>query len=133
MAVDDRLQELLERLGRTLSEALSESDDAAQVVETVHRAGLSLFLRLEPRRNKDGSCAIRLVPASEPRRRAASSTSEAKRDPTGGLRPDRIPLPQRATYRLEQADVEYLRELGIDPSRTGRSKASRERTNRDQS
>lgn len=28
----------------------------------------------------------------------------------------------RASYRLDQSDVDFLRSVGIDPSRTGRSK-----------
>lgn len=29
----------------------------------------------------------------------------------------------RANYRLDQSDVDFLRSVGIDPSRTGRSKS----------
>jgi hypothetical protein len=31
--------------------------------------------------------------------------------------------PPRPSYRLDQSDVDFLRSLGIDPSRTGRSKS----------
>jgi len=143
VSVDDRLQELLERLGRTLGDALANADTASEVVEAARREGVSLYLRLEPHRNEDGSRGLRLVPAEDPEAPSADeneSAIEAGSDVRPGLgrrsaarlRRAQLRLPRAqppgvrpASYRLDQADVEFLRKLGIDPSRTGRSKSSR--------
>ena len=132
MSVDDRLQEILERLGRTLGNALSSSEAAAEAVETARREGVSLYLRLEPREG-DGARGIRLVPAEDPQSegdrspRDESTRSESRT--SARLRRARLRAQtQRAAYRLDQSDVEFLRQLGIDPSRTGRSKSGRGRT-----
>lgn len=126
MSVDDRLQELLERLGRTLGNALASSEAAAEAVETARREGVSLYLRLEPHEG-DGARGIRLVPAEDPQSLDRSSGRESRT--TARLRRARLRAQlQRAAYRLDQADVEFLRQLGIDPSRTGRSKSGRGRS-----
>ena len=140
MSVDDRLQELLARLGRTLGEALAESEAAAEVVEAVRREGLSLYLRLEPQIHDDGSRGIRFLPVEEtspvedmndaamrrPQSEAQADVLDLGRRSVARLRRARLRAqPQRATYRLDQTDVDFLRQLGIDPSRTGRRKTGR--------
>jgi hypothetical protein len=140
VSVDDRLQELLARLGRTLGDALAESEAAAEVVEAVRREGLSLYLRLEPKIHDDGSRGIQVVPVEEtspvedwvddavrlPSSEAQMDVSDSGRRSAARLRRARhCAQPQRAGYRLDQTDVDVLRQLGIDPSRTGRSKPGR--------
>lgn len=133
VSVDDSLQDLLARLGRTLGDALAESEAAAEVVERVRREGLSLYLVLEPRRSEDGSRGIRLVPVDEPLQSRPSDGEEEGAEETATRRRSAARLrrarlraqPHRAEYRLDQSDVDFLRTLGIDPSRTGRSKSGR--------
>lgn len=129
MSVDDSLQKMLERLGRAVSRAMAESDAAADVVDRVRREGLSLYLVLEPTQNEDGGRGVQLMSGAQgraasegpagPERLAERASDESGRHD----RPRRrARTPGRAGYRLNQRDVDLLKSMGIDPSRTGRNK-----------
>ncbi len=45
--MDDHLKELLEQLGSAISESLSESEDIADTIAELRRAGYDVFLVLE--------------------------------------------------------------------------------------
>ncbi len=45
--MDDHLKELLQQLGSAISESLSESEDIAEAIAELRRAGYDVFLVLE--------------------------------------------------------------------------------------
>lgn len=121
MSVDDSLQGMLERLGRAVSRAMADSEAAAEVVDRVRREGLSIYLVLESTENEDGSRGIQLVPSRGSTAGSPAAEVQAHRLERPRKR-QRSRAPGRASYRLNQEDVDLLKSMGIDPSRTGRSK-----------
>ena len=45
--MDDHLKELLQQLGNAINESLSESEDIAEAIAEIRRAGYDVFLVLE--------------------------------------------------------------------------------------
>ena len=98
--MEPRLKQLLEELTRSLCEAMAESAEVHDRLESIRREGYTLNLFLDCKRSADeGSDADR----SSPTRR---------------------PLPPPA-FRINGRDLAFLRSVGIDPTRRTRSRSSR--------
>lgn len=98
--MEPRLKQLLEELTRSLCEAMAESPEVHDRLESIRREGYTLNLFLDCKRSgEDGS---------DP-----DKSSSARR-----------PLPP-PTFRINGRDLAFLRSVGIDPTRRTRSRTSR--------
>ena len=80
--MDDRLKELLQQLGSAINESLSESEDIAEAIAEIRRAGYDVFLVLEAtigfnkRPEEEGSRAVSQVPSAQFRPSQISFTAQ---------------------------------------------------------
>ena len=80
--VDDRLKELLQQLGSAINESLSESEDIAEAIAEIRRAGYDVFLVLEAtigfnkRPQKQEGGAISQAPSADFRPSQISFTAQ---------------------------------------------------------
>ncbi|MCY3590807.1 MAG: hypothetical protein OXH32_04130 [Acidobacteria bacterium] len=97
--MEPRLKQLLEDLTRSLCEAIAESPEVHDRLESIRREGytLNLFLDCKPCESDD-----------------AARTEEAPRRPA-----------QPPPFRINGRDLAFLRSVGIDPTRKARSRTSR--------
>lgn len=112
---------MLRDLGRALSQAMSESSDVNQALRRIHEEGYGLIILLDRRSDRasdraegEGPRAERAIPApASPRK----SLPGAVRGPTGAP----------PGFRIDGADLAFLRSIGIDPTRRvhGRPRRSR--------
>lgn len=98
--MEPRLKQLLEELTRSLCEAMAESPEVHDRLESIRREGYTLNLFLDCKRSgeDDGD---------------HDRNSSARR-----------PLPP-PTFRINGRDLAFLRSVGIDPTRRTRSRTSR--------
>ena len=102
MPRDDQLRAMLRDLGRSLAHAISASEDIHEAVRRFHREGFTLQLRLDCRHEVDD--------------REAGIQLSSGQAGVGGT--PREPISERSPeFRLDGEDVEFLRSLGIDPTR----------------
>ena len=99
--MEPRLKQLLEDLTRSLCEAIADSSEVHDRLESIRREGytLNLFLDCKPFESDDESDA----------------EDEANRRP--------VPAPP---FRIDGRDLAFLRSVGIDPTRKARSRTSRQ-------
>ena len=107
--MEPRLKQLLEELTRSLCEAMAESPEVHDRLESIRREGYTLNLFLDCKKSGDDD--------SE-----AGDGSSTGRDSS-----TRRPLPP-PTFRINGRDLAFLRSLGIDPTRRTRSRSSRRTT-----
>ncbi len=80
--VDDRLKELLQQLGSAINESLSESEDIAEAIAEIRRAGYDVFLVLEAtigfnkRPQEEGSRTVSQAPSAQVRPSQISFTAQ---------------------------------------------------------
>ena len=98
--MEPRLKQLLEELTRSLCEAIAESPEVHDRLESIRREGytVNLFLDCKPAENDD-----------EARPRTATRRTR--------------PAPP---FRIDGRDLAFLRSVGIDPTRKARSRRSRQ-------
>lgn len=100
MAIDQAMRRMLRDFGRALSEAISDSTEAAAKLRQIRDRGYSLYLLL------DGASAVREIDEE-----ALTVPEEARRPARGE--------PQ---FRINGDDLAFLRSVGIDPTRRRRSR-----------
>lgn len=98
--MEPRLKQLLEDLTRSLCEAIAESPEVHDRLESIRREGytLNLFLDCKPLESDD----------------EAGAEAETRRP---------VPPP---SFRINGRDLAFLRSVGIDPTRKARSRTSRQ-------
>lgn len=99
--MEPRLKQLLEDLTRSLCEAIADSSEVHDRLESIRQEGytLNLFLDCKPFESDD----------------EADTEDEASRRP--------VPAPP---FRINGRDLAFLRSVGIDPTRKARSRTSRQ-------
>ena len=98
--MEPRLKQLLEELTRSLCEAMAESPEVHDRLESIRREGYTLNLFLDCKRSSDDDSD-------------ADESSSTRR-----------PLPP-PTFRINGRDLAFLRSVGIDPTRRTRRRSSR--------
>ena len=98
--MEPRLKQLLEELTRSLCEAMAESPEVHDRLESIRSEGYTLNLFLDCKRSGDDDSD-------------ADKNSSTRR-----------PLPP-PTFRINGRDLAFLRSVGIDPTRRTRSRSSR--------
>lgn len=84
----------MERLSEELSQAIAESPEVGEKLQELRTAGYKLSLLLDCKRSEAEAerAAVRRLPAGEP------------------------------SFRINAQDLAFLRSVGIDPTRKGRSR-----------
>lgn len=103
--MEPRIKKLLEELSELLRDVISESPDAVEKVDAIQDEGYALHLLLDcqpssesdAEENEDGS--------------AAEAEDDTESMPAAGS--DSRPV----TFRINAADLRFLRSVGIDPTR----------------
>lgn len=88
--VDDQLRNLLAELSRSLYEALAESPEVGRKLDKIRQEGYSVYLLVDGNRRGESKA---LTPPALPAR-------------------DREP-----EFRIDLQDLQFLRSIGIDPTR----------------
>ena len=94
---DDELRSMLKDLGRSLSRAISSSDNVHEAVQRFRDEGYRLHLVLDCQHEDED-------------RKAQIQLSAARPSPS----------PEEPTFRVDGDDVAFLRSIGIDATRPGR-------------
>lgn len=103
---DTKIRQMLQDLGQALAQAMSDSEEVNEVVRRIREEGYSLQLLLDYKQDRQRNVHIELAdPPPHQRRLLPASTAENARPPG---------------FRLASDDVEWLKELGIDPTRSVR-------------
>jgi len=95
--VDDQLRNLLAELSRSLYEALAESPEVGRKLDRIRQEGYSVYLLVDGNRRGEVKA---LTPAAPPAK-------------------DREP-----EFRIDLQDLQFLRSIGIDPTRRLRRRKS---------
>lgn len=112
---------MLRDLGRALSEAISESSDVNQALRRIHEEGYGLIILLDRRGDRSPE-----RPRGEGFRpeRAIPAPASPRRSLPGAVRGTRSASP---TFRIDGADLAFLKSIGIDPTRRVRGQPRRSR------
>lgn len=107
---------MLRDLGRALSEAMSESSEVHQALRRIHEEGYGLVILLDRRSGRASG------------RGSGEQAIPAPASPRGSLpgavrRPDGAP----PAFRIDGADLAFLKSIGIDPTRRVRGRPRRSR------
>lgn len=119
--MSDRIQQILQDLGRAVAGAMHGADPVHDVVRRLRRHGYEFEMLLDLRvRPEDDPIARLGVGALQISNRVESPTgqSESPQLPETDARAD-VETP---AFRLDADDARFLRDLGIDPTRTGKSR-----------
>lgn len=113
---------MLRHLGRTLAEAIAGSSDAHRVLEHLRAEGYGLYLLLD-RHGRLDPTEIRALLESDGDGRDGAVREMWNRQ-TGALETPETPSPPapEPTFRINQADLAFLRSVGIDPTRQVKSR-----------
>jgi hypothetical protein len=90
--LDDKLHTMLRELRRALSEAISESSEVSRTLRKIREEGYSLYLLVDCKREVDDPEALALT---------------APRWPTSG----------EPAFQIDGRDLNFLKSIGIDPTR----------------
>ncbi len=93
---DEKIRRMLNDFGRALIQAIHGSSEVNGAARNISREGYSLYLVLD---GKEDEARLELTSRGEP----------ARHQP-----------PARPKFRLNSDDVEFLRSVGIDPTRAVR-------------
>ena len=94
---DEKIRRMLNDFGRVLIQAIHGSSEVNGAARKISREGYSLYLVLDGK--EEDAARLELTSRAEP----------ARREPS-----------RRPRFRLNSDDVELLRSLGIDPTRSVR-------------
>lgn len=97
------IRQWLQDLGRAVAEAMAGSTEVTSTVHRIQEQGFSLYLVLDAKETEQ-----------QPRFDLTTSA---------GASPER-PAEKPADFRLDGEDVAWLKELGIDATRTGKRRRS---------
>lgn len=117
--LDDRMRQILRDLGRALSEALADSSDVDEVLRRVRAEGynLSIVLDREGGTDREPTTHQRGLLGDE---RSTTPLASGHRMPIGAGSRSLAPRgTQESTpsFRIDAADLAFLRSIGIDPTR----------------
>ncbi|MEM1248405.1 MAG: hypothetical protein AAGK22_18665 [Acidobacteriota bacterium] len=104
--MEPRIKKLLEELSELLRDVISDSPEAVEKVDAIQDEGYSLHLLLD------------CQPSSDSEAEAEDDDAEGvevvdSESPVSESRPDAVP----AAFRINAADLRFLRSVGIDPTR----------------
>ena len=91
--LDDKLHQMLRELRRALSEAISESPEVNRTLRKIREEGYSLYLLVDCKRDVDDREPVALT---------APRWSSSSSDPA---------------FQIDGRDLNFLRSIGIDPTR----------------
>ena len=112
MAVDQRVKQMMEELGKALAQAIRTSSDVSEAIRKIRHRGMSPHLILSCERGVEG------------RRNGMPVHGGADALPSGAAEE---PSPGESEFRLNGRDVALLKSMGIDPTRRGRTPRRRRR------
>ena len=108
MAENEKIEKLLQDLGRAIAEAMASSVGVSSALQRFHRQDFSIYLVLD---GQDRDHCLQLeVSAVETPSLPSGSSIESAREPE---------------FRLDGRDVAWLQSLGIDATRSGKRRRSR--------
>lgn len=117
--MDARLRRKLKDFGRALTEAISESSEAARRLDELRQEGYDLYLLVDGSESDDDD-------RQERAQRALQRSPRQLPVRASGHRSERpAPPPREPVFRIDSRDVAFLRSVGIDPTRPGRSRRRR--------
>ena len=94
---DDKIRQMLHDFGRALIHAIATSSEVSGTVRKIRQEGYSLYLVLDCKQDRERSAQkIELTTRKVP--------------------------PQEPAFRLDGRDVSFLKELGIDPTRSAKGR-----------
>ncbi len=112
MAVDQRVKQMMEELGKALAQAIRTSSDVSEAIRKIRHRGMSPHLILSCERGVEG------------RRNGMPVHGGADALPSGAV--EEL-SPGESEFRLNGRDVALLKSMGIDPTRRGRTPRRRRR------
>lgn len=101
--MDDRLKQLLKELGAAINESISASEEVNQQIQRIKDEGYNLYVFL------DATIGLN--------REGDTDTSETTERHEVGAAMVRRELPKEVQFRIDMNDLNFLRTLGIDPTR----------------
>lgn len=101
MEMDDKIKKMLEELGAAINEAVSESTSVNGHIQKIRDEGYELYVMLDATIGINQSDEEN--PAAETRQRLALPAGEAQ-------------------FRIDVDDLNFLRSVGIDPTRKVKSR-----------
>lgn len=113
------MRRILTDFGRALVQAISSSPEAGGTVRKIRDEGLTLYLVLDGK-----SSGERLARRLDLAIRALSSRHGSIQTGSRPTAPD-PPVPAEPVFRINSRDVAFLKSLGIDPTRSVRSRSRR--------
>ena len=119
MAVDQRVKQMMEELGKALAQAIRTSSDVSEAIRKIRHRGMSPHLIL--------SCERGVEDRLEDRGNGMPVHGGADALPSGAAEE---PSPGESEFRLNGRDVALLKSMGIDPTRRGRTPRRRRRASR---
>jgi hypothetical protein len=114
MALDDKVRAYLRELGAALNEAVSSSEKVHEILAKVKAEGYGVYLVLDAtvaleKRGRRSSAALPSI------RRGALQAARAADDGEGST-------VERVVFQINVKDLNFLRSVGIDPTRPIRSR-----------
>lgn len=101
MEMDDRIRKMLEELGSVINEAVSSSPEVNGRIEQIRDEGYDLYVMLD----------------------ATIGLSRTDEEETPAETRHRLALPAgEAQFRIDVDDLNFLRSVGIDPTRKTKSR-----------